>query len=135
MPDGNKGVECGRKRSCVAARLVEREQDCGVDEMKEMEEEAEKVAAAGTGRSWEGGSFAAQEVEGVGGVWKMKVKRLVWVGAEVDEFDDEDPEGSKALDKEIKGEARSWCAWCNRVIPSKDDGWDHSWDAGGAGFC
>lgn len=135
VAEGNKGVECGRHSYCVTARLVEQELDCDVDVMKEMEEEAEKVAAAGTGRSWEGGSFAAQEVEGVGGVVKMKVKRLVRVGAEVDEFDDDDAEGSMGLEKEIRGETRSWCAWCRRVIPSKGDHWDHSFDVGGAGYC
>jgi hypothetical protein len=87
-----------------------------------------------SGRSWSGGGFVAQEMQGIGGTVKLKHRRLVRVGAEVDcEAEDEAAaEGrSKCLERELKGEARSWCGWCERVIPSKEDGWDKQWELGG----
>lgn len=95
------------------------------------------MAHDGTGRSWSGlGGFEAQEVHGIGGRVSFKHRRLVRVGAEVDIEEDEDVAGSegagrKVLDREVKGEARSWCAWCERVIPSVEDGWDSEWELDG----
>jgi hypothetical protein len=79
------------------------------------------------------------EMEGIGGTVKMKTRRLVRVGAEVDYCSDgEENAGGescssakKCLEAEVKGEVRSWCAWCERVIPSKEDGWGDEWDLGG----
>jgi hypothetical protein len=135
IAEGNKGVECGRRATCLAARLVEQEIDCGVLELQALELEAEKVAAEGTGRSWSGSSFAAQEMEGVGGVVKMKVKRLVKVGAEVEELEDEEigsGSGSGESGADVGGEARSWCAWCERVVPGGEEWWDEEWEMGGS---
>jgi hypothetical protein len=114
--------------------LVEQEIDCGVLELQALELEAEKVAAEGTGRSWSGSSFAAQEMEGVGGVVKMKVKRLVKVGAEVDELEEEEGAGigNGGENADLGGEARSWCAWCERVVPGSEDAWDEEWEMGGS---
>jgi hypothetical protein len=51
---------------------------------------------------------------------------MVRVGRWVEEFEDErdglSAEGRvRVLDREIQGVNRSWCAWCERVIPSKED--------------
>jgi hypothetical protein len=124
IAEGNKGVECGRQASCLAVRLIEQEEECDADALAQIESEAE-----GSGRSWSSAGFAAQEMEGVGGVVKMKVKRMVRVGAEVDEFDD--GEEGPSLDREIKGAVRSFCGWCNRVIPAKHEAWDEHWNLGG----
>lgn len=65
-------------------------------------------------------------MEGVGGIVKKKVKKMVSVGRWVEEFEDERDGLSaesrvRVLDREVQGLKRSWCAWCERVIPSKDD--------------
>ena len=59
--------------------------------------------------------YLRQEVEGIGGVVKKKVKKRVRVGATVCEFDDERSSG-KYLAREASGRERSWCGWCDRVI-------------------
>jgi len=95
-----------------------------------LQTDAERSSISDRGRTWSGGGFVAQEMEGIGGSMTMKRKVLVRVGAEVDDGDDEDSE-TPSLDLELKGERRSWCAWCERVIPSLEDGWDKEWEMGG----
>ena len=118
--EGNEGVQCGRRGACFAAQLVECEVECGGRAPADPREEAVG------GRTWSGGGFEVQEMEGVGGVVKMKVKKMVRVGRWVEEWEDErdglSTEGRvRVLEREIEGRNRSWCAWCERVIPSKDD--------------
>lgn len=119
--EGSEGVHCGRRGACLAAKIVEQEVDCDADALRAMEEEAKKIASQGTGRNWQGTSFEIQEIDGIGGVVKKKIKKLIPVGANVIENEDE-RDGSRAyLDREVKGEVRSWCSWCKRVIPSKKE--------------
>jgi len=96
--------------------------------------------SSGTARSWKDGGFMAHEVEGIGGAVMMKKRRLVKIGAEIDEEDGADSESSSSLAhrsvpgmpaasamylaREIKGERRSFCAWCQRIVPALDDGWE-----------
>lgn len=61
-----------------------------------------------------------QEIEGIGGVVKKKVKRRLLVGDVVQEFEDE-REGGKYLEREQQGLDRSWCSWCARVVLSNKD--------------
>jgi hypothetical protein len=111
---------------------LEQETSCDATDRAALESMAEKKAVETGGRSWTGGGFVAQECEGIGGVVVMKHRRLVKVGAEVDADDDEDGESmTRLLDREVTGELRSWCGWCERVIPSTEDGWDWEWDMGG----
>lgn len=112
--EGNEGVPCGRGRACLAAKIVEQEIDCDAETLQQLEEEAETA-----GRSWEGGGFEVQEIEGVGGVVKRKVKKLVLLGKRVQEHEDERSGQVKYLSREEQGEVRSWCSWCDRVIPAK----------------
>lgn len=62
----------------------------------------------------------SQEVEGIGGVVKKKMKTRMKVGAPVREWEDE-REGGQLLGREISGRERSWCAWCDRVVPGQAD--------------
>jgi hypothetical protein len=32
---------------------------------------------------------------------------------------------------EYRGERRSWCAWCDRIVVSAADGWRVEWSMGG----
>lgn len=66
--------------------------------------------------------YARQEIEGIGGVVKTKLVRIVRVGACVPEWEDErHGAGGLVLGREVSGRARSWCGWCWRVIPGKRD--------------
>jgi hypothetical protein len=119
--EGNEGVECGRSVNCLAAKTVEHEIDCDAESLAALQEEAAKVEADGTGRSWKGTSYMMQEIEGVGGVVKGKVKKRVKVGAVVREYQDEREKGVQRLEREASGRVRSWCAWCERVVPGPED--------------
>ncbi|KAK7749193.1 hypothetical protein SLS62_008374 [Diatrype stigma] len=65
--------------------------------------------------------YARHEIEGIGGVVKTKLVRIVRVGACVPEWEDERHHSSQVLGREVSGRARSWCGWCWRVIPGKKD--------------
>jgi hypothetical protein len=135
--EGHEGVKCGRRALCLAVREVETEVECSAEEMRELQEELERVAsessaasgsgsgqgdvAGGEGRNWEGTSYLSQEIEGVGGGLKRKVRKLVKVGAVVKEYEDERRKAN-FIERERKGSVRSWCAWCERVIPGLKDG-------------
>lgn len=116
--EGTEGVECGRRSQCLAAREVEKEIDCDADELAALRTEAEK--AQWEGRSWGGTSYFMQEMEGIGGVVKKKVKKRVKVGAVVKEYEDEREHGGY-LGREQDGQNRSWCSWCERVVLSRKD--------------
>lgn len=64
--------------------------------------------------------YLQQEIEGIGGVVKKKVKKRVKVGATVWEYEDE-RESGKYLERESQGIMRSWCGWCERVCPGVED--------------
>lgn len=64
--------------------------------------------------------YARHEIEGIGGVVKTKLVRIVRVGACVPEWEDERHSG-QVLGREVSGRARSWCGWCWRAIPGKKD--------------
>ncbi|KAJ9661982.1 hypothetical protein H2201_006271 [Coniosporium apollinis] len=116
--EGYEGVKCGREADCLASKVVEQEMVCTTEELEEMEREAARRESEGG--SWVGTSYLMQEIEGIGGVVKKKVKRRVRVGAVVREHEDERDTGSY-LRREQQGLVRSWCAWCERVIPDMKD--------------
>ncbi|KAI1425045.1 hypothetical protein F5Y12DRAFT_399547 [Xylaria sp. FL1777] len=64
--------------------------------------------------------YARHEIEGIGGVVKTKLVRMMRVGACVPEWEDE-RSGGRILEREISGGKRSWCGWCWRVIPGARD--------------
>lgn len=116
--EGTSGVECGRGRTCLAARYIEKEIDCDADELAELRREMDRLG--GSGRSWSGTSYLTQELEGIGGVMKRKVRKSVKVGATVREWEDERETGIY-LAREREEGGRSWCGWCERVIVGKQD--------------
>lgn len=115
--EGNEGVECGKQDACLDARTVEKEIDCDAEELAEMRRESELIES---GRSWQGTSYLAQEMEGIGGVVKKKVKKRVKVGATVKEYEDERETG-KYLWREQTKLNRSWCCWCSRIVLGGND--------------
>lgn len=116
--EGNEGVECGRLSRCLAAREVEKEIDCDAEELAALRAETERAEM--DGRTWGGTSYLMQEIEGIGGVVKKKVKKRVKVGAVVKEYEDERNHGDY-LSREHGGQNRSWCSWCERIVPGHKD--------------
>jgi hypothetical protein len=97
---------------------VEREIECDADEVAALEAETVKVEI--DGKHWVGSSYNTHEMVGIGGRVKMKLKERVKVGAAVKEYEDERITG-KFLAREQNGDNRSWCSWCERVVPGKKD--------------
>lgn len=119
--EGNEGVKCGRGEQCLAAKDIEVEVDCPPEEATTSElSSADTVAndssgEEGTGETSDKPGYLRQEIEGIGGVVKHKVKLMVRIGKTVKEYDDEREKGSY-LEREMNSHSRSWCGWCNRVI-------------------
>lgn len=116
--EGVEGVQCGKQSQCLAAKEVEKEIDCDAEEMAYARRQVERAQLEG--RATTATSYLMQEIEGIGGVVKKKVKKRVRVGAVVKEYEDEREHGGY-LSREQEGNNRSWCSWCQRVIPAKKD--------------
>ncbi|KAF1836547.1 hypothetical protein BDW02DRAFT_587354 [Decorospora gaudefroyi] len=114
--EGNEGVECGRKRACLGARNVEHE-TCEQDVLGALESSHTPESP----ERWRGTSYLAQEIEGIGGVLKVKHKKQVRVGECVKLYEDEKEKSIQYLEREARAELRSWCSWCQRVVLSKKD--------------
>ncbi|KIW43265.1 uncharacterized protein PV06_04386 [Exophiala oligosperma] len=120
---GNQGQKCGRGEDCLesSGKAV-----CWVE--IECSEGKGCDDAEGSGPSRTGTpdyvnnkpGYLQQEIEGIGGVVKKKVKKRVKVGATVWEYEDE-RESGKYLERESQGIMRSWCGWCRRVCPGPED--------------
>ncbi|KAJ6780597.1 hypothetical protein PWT90_07124 [Aphanocladium album] len=89
-----------------------------------MVEEEAAAAAAARARTPSplllGPGYERHEIEGIGGIVKRKLVRMVRVGKCVPEWEEE-RSSSRVLGREARGEARSWCGWCWRVVPGRDD--------------
>ncbi|KAJ0333796.1 hypothetical protein COL922a_010468 [Colletotrichum nupharicola] len=127
--EGDRGVICGREQACVGAKERENETDCDAEDaavsganLWEATDEVhlDTVRYQRTPSPQLGPGYERHEIEGIGGVVKTKLVRMVSVGACVPEWDDE-RHSSKILSREANGIRRSWCGWCWRVIPGKDD--------------
>lgn len=126
--EGDRGVPCGRAEDCIAAREVEQEIDCDAEDAREIEIYSQAISPSSSPRSANGSirdmqmgpGYARHEIEGIGGVVKKKLVRMVRVGACVSEFEDEKQMG-KYLVREANEEMRSWCGWCWRVIPKRGE--------------
>ncbi|KAI9805749.1 MAG: hypothetical protein M1833_005242 [Piccolia ochrophora] len=115
--EGNEGVKCGRGENCLAMQVIDVELDCDAEDMAALLEDDGKGGKAGIVK---GIGYLRQEIEGIGGFLKKKIKKRVKLGAPVEEWEDE-REKAQYLAREARGDERSWCGWCSRVIPGKDD--------------
>lgn len=124
---GNQGQKCGRDKFCLATRdaMALMETECSSEDVSTpghheiSRSDTPTLHDNETDARPEPGYFR-QEIEGVGGKVKSKSRKLVKVGATVYEFRDE-RESGKYLSREVNGELRSWCSWCSRVCPAKDE--------------
>lgn len=110
--EGNEGVECGRGPTCLGARLVEHE-TCPPGTSPEAPGPNEPNSEP---ERWQGSSYLAQEMEGIGGVLKVKHKQQVRIGECVPLYQDERDKSTQFLEPEVEGRLRSWCSWCERVV-------------------
>lgn len=115
--EGNEGVECGRGSTCLGARIVEHE-TCEQDILDSLECTAHSPESP---ERWRGTSYLAQEIEGIGGVLKVKHKKQVRVGECVKLYEDEREKSILYLEREVTGKLRSWCSWCERVVVGEKD--------------
>ncbi|EAW24792.1 uncharacterized protein NFIA_102770 [Aspergillus fischeri NRRL 181] len=138
--EGCQGVKCGREEDCLAAQEIELEVECEADEwslsgsshnhqddarihghLSPQDELLRDQSLERTNsRDEEKPGYFRQEIIGIGGRVKQKAKKRVTVGACVVEYEDERDTGQYLI-REEQGLNRSWCGWCCRVIPSKDD--------------
>lgn len=116
--EGNEGVECGRGCSCLGARVVEHE-TCEQDLLDTIERS--QTPSSESPDRWRGTCYLTQEIEGIGGVLKVKHKKQVRVGECVKLYEDEKEKSIQYLEREVKGELRSWCSWCDRVVLGQKD--------------
>ncbi|KAF2008128.1 hypothetical protein P154DRAFT_453585 [Amniculicola lignicola CBS 123094] len=126
LGEGNEGIQCGRGSNCLAGRIVEHEVECDPDTQASLE-------SSGHGR-WRGTSYHAQEIEGIGGTIKLKVKKQVRVGDCVKVYEKERDSSLRWLEPEVEGRTRSWCSWCERVVLGEKDKDDYQssrpWSSG-----
>jgi hypothetical protein len=115
--EGNEGVECGKGPTCLGARIVEHE-TCEQDILDALAAADASPEAAGR---WRGSSYLAQEIEGIGGVLKIKHKKHVSVGECVKLYEDEREKAVQYLEREVNGKLRSWCSWCERIVMGDKD--------------
>ncbi|KAI1773547.1 hypothetical protein F4818DRAFT_113196 [Hypoxylon cercidicola] len=135
--EGDRGVICGREAACCGSKEREQETDCDAADAREQDENNGTLSPWATpspALSISGSppverrtpspqlrpGYARHEIEGIGGVVKTKLVRIVRVGACVPEFEDE-KKRAEILGREVSGQSRSWCGWCWRVIPGKKD--------------
>ena len=124
-------MPCGRGGECIAAREVEQEIDCDAEDARESDRDS-RTGSPGTPSTMSSGGvstpqreftspgYMRHEIEGIGGVVKKKLVKMVRVGSCVTEWGDERAQG-KFLVREIEGRSRSWCGWCWRVVPGVKD--------------
>ena len=129
-------MKCGRQDRCLGAKDIEVEVVCDVDDWGWDYSTAHSMSGDhrnnhnhhhndnvscqrhhGEGHGDEEPGYLRQELEGIGGAVKQKVKKHIMVAASVDESDREQEKGVD-LKEETSGSVRSWCAWCSQVVPS-----------------
>lgn len=118
--EGEQGVECGRAAACLGARIVEHE-TCEADTLEALAAQDRGHDAPNSPARWQGTSYLAQEIEGIGGVLKVKHKKYTRVGECVKMYEDEKDKGVQWLPRENEGRLRSWCSWCQRVVLGEMD--------------
>ena len=147
LGQGDQGQKCGRGARCLelCSSWVEREcQDRKSDRNSGPTLEQDSAADSGTDdvlenrllstpspapsgldsdsddRSKNKPGYLQQEIQGIGGIVRKKVRERVKVGATVSEFDDE-RESRRYLSRAMSGTVRAWCGWCDRVVPASDE--------------
>lgn len=114
--EGSQGVKCGRGEGCLAAQETELEVVSEADDNGPFSGGSTSHTATNNQEDERPG-YVRQDIVGIGGRFKQKMKKRIMVGACVVEHEDERETG-KYLTREEEGKHRSWCGWCWRVIPA-----------------
>lgn len=120
-------MKCARGRECAGAVDVEVEFECGGSGGgSDGNLSGGSDGGRGGGGEREGSEspwgekdeagYLWQEIEGLGGVVKKKVRKRERVGGTVREWEDEREGRDEVLGREKRGTERSWCGWCGRVV-------------------
>lgn len=123
-------MKCAKGKKCEGAVDVEVEFECSSsDRVGSSRNGSDSSVSGGSDGGWvegEGGEspwgdkeqagYLWQEVEGLGGIVKKKLRKRERVGGTVREWEDEREGKDEVLGKEKRGEERSWCGWCGRVV-------------------
>lgn len=123
-------MKCAKGKKCEGAVDVEVEFECGSsDRVGSIRNGSESSLSGASDGGWgegEGGEnpwgdkeqagYLWQEIEGLGGIVKKKLRKRERVGGTVKEWEDEREGKDEVLGKEKRGEERSWCGWCGRVV-------------------
>jgi hypothetical protein len=126
--EGVRGVACGLGGKCLAAREIEQEIDCDAEDARELELNSRAATPSSSHGSTTGSISSGQmgpgyerhEIEGIGGVVKKKLVKMVKIGACVPEHTEEKNKGTYMV-RESERKVRSWCGWCWRVVPGATD--------------
>ncbi|TQS39109.1 hypothetical protein Golomagni_00370 [Golovinomyces magnicellulatus] len=139
LGEADRGVSCGRGENCARAREVKLEIDCDAEDAREINDKNSRLnfgpilcSPNGQSHGQMRPGYHRHEIEGIGGVLKKKLVKMVKVGACVsssgssnDTWSDgrnlSDKDMENILEGEIQGTSRSWCSWCQKIIPSHDD--------------
>lgn len=123
-------MKCARGRACEGAVDVEVEFECGSRGGSGSMNGSNSSLSGGSDGGGDGGregsespwgekdeaGYLWQEIEGLGGVVKKKVRKRERVGGTVREWEDEREGRGDVLEREKRGAERSWCGWCGRVV-------------------
>ncbi|KAK2739846.1 hypothetical protein FQN57_006422 [Myotisia sp. PD_48] len=123
--DGGHGVQCGRRENCLGAEKIEVEVDCNTEDFMSGHPDRSHAHYSHDhshdlhldSHDDEEPGYLRQEIVGIGGVVKHKVKKHVKVGANVVELHNE-LGTSNNLVQERLGAVRSCCGWCLQIVPS-----------------
>lgn len=122
VTDAERGIPCGREANCLAA--VEKEVE--IDAAGDKTPSSSSASASASPRPIPSdpdefrSGYNVHEYEGAGGRVTNKTVVGIRVGRSVPEWHDEKA-SRRILGKEMDGVVRSWCGWCWRVIPGKEE--------------
>lgn len=119
ISDGNRSFECGRSSACLRAKWVEEEIDCDAEDAREIFTGVRDANTSMSNAHMAPG-YMRHEIEGIGGVVKKKMLKMVRVGACVTEWEDEKERGMYLV-REAEGRCRSSCGWCHRIVLGEKD--------------
>ncbi|KAI5307166.1 hypothetical protein KEM56_003582 [Ascosphaera pollenicola] len=117
--EGCEGVKCGRGAECFAAQEAEVEIEGSHSDSQSEDGTTSPHDPESIHHQFHGSpGYFRQEIVGIGGRVRHKIKKRIAVGACVEEYPEERDTGTYLV-RETTGSIRSWCGWCSRVIPSK----------------
>lgn len=131
VTDAERGIPCGREANCLAAVEKEVEIDSAGERTPSPFPSATASSSASASTSASPLPFLSDldeprsgynvhEYKGAGGRVTNKTVVGIRVGRSVPEWHDEKA-SRRILGREVDGLVRSWCGWCWRVIPGREE--------------